>query len=252
MADTWLDVITDALVELGVYEPGDPISAGHAQFVGRKLNIMLDRWSARKSYVYAVTFPTFTLTPGHAPHLIGPGLTAPDLAVLERPVRLEGANLILNTSTPNVDTPIGIRDEAWWNNQRVKSLSSDVPTDVYYAPSWPNGTLNFWPVPDFAYGLRLEVWSLITGIPLDGDGNPNFTATFSMPPAYQEAVTLTLSESIAGAMAKEISSDLARRAMRARSDMQSNNAKSPRTSSADWGTRGRPRGDFNYYSGMPS
>ena len=40
-------------------------------------------------------------------------------------------------------------------------------------------------------------------------------------------------------------------AMKARDALQSNNNLAPRIASADWGTAGSPRGDFNYYTGMP-
>lgn len=247
MADTVLDIITDALIEIEAYGADEPvISAPDAQRGLRILNRELDAWAARKAYVYAVTFPTYTLTPGHFPHLIGPGLTAPDFEAVQRPVRVEGANLILNTSNPSVDTPIAIRDEAWWLNQRIKTLQSTVPTDLYYAAAWPNGELNLWPVPNFAYGLRLELWALISQF-------ATINLAFSLPPGYRKAIVLTLAVRCCRAWGRPLRPDLVEDARQARSDIQTNNIKSPRIASADYGTAGSSqgrRGSFNYYSGQ--
>lgn len=247
MADKFLDIATDALFEIGVLGIDTPVpTAAQAQRCLRIANRELDAWAALRRFVYAVTFQQFTLTPNHQPHLIGPGLTAPDFAAAQRPVRIEGANLVLNNVTPNVDLELTLRDRAWWNAQTVKSIATEVPTDLYYEPAWPNGALNLWPVPTFAYGLRLELWTLILQFTA-------ITQDFSMPPAYRRAVVLTLAERACRPFGRPPMPDLITDAREARAALQENNIASPRIASADWGTqggRGRGRG-FNYYTGLP-
>ncbi|MES2136997.1 MAG: hypothetical protein V4502_08065 [Pseudomonadota bacterium] len=249
MADTFLDIAIDALREITVLGATDLApEAVDAQLCLRTGNRMLDAWAARKVYAYSIDFTAYTLVPNLAPHTIGP--TGATFTVGQRPVRLEGAALILNNVTPNVDSPIlNIRDAAWWNNQRVKSLKTAVPTDVYYNPAWPNGQLNFWPVPDFAYGVRLETWVLLPQF-------TNLTDPFSFPPAFREAFVLSLAELLCRPFGKKQQEvpDLKGDAARARAIFQSNNAKSPRIASADYGSEGSPtagsRPTFNYYSGQ--
>jgi hypothetical protein len=320
---TVLDIIADAMQEIGTISAGEAPSSVDAAYVQRKLNALLDEWSSRKVYAYAVVFSQFTLIPNHAPHTIGQGAAIsntalagnlatytasnnfkpgdfvsvsgttngggafnvtnqpvqsctstqfvlainhadiathadtgsawpaanplPDYLVFQRPQRIEGANLIFTNSPTNVDTPIQVRDADWWNNQRVKSLTSNVPTDVYYSPAFPNGELNFWPVPNFAYGVRLELWTLLQFI-------ANLTDTFSLPPAYQKAITLTLAEEIAPSFNQPIHPQTALSAQRARTAVQMNNDKSPRMVTTD---SGQPmasgpagkRGDFDWISG---
>ncbi len=252
---TWLDVITDALIEIGAYGPADSIDPAEIQLAIRKVNRIVDDWSARRLYAYASVFTQFTLTPGHAPHLIGPGLASPDFALAIRPVRIDSAALILTDQTPNVDVPMNIRDAAWWAGQRVKSLTSDIPTDLFYEPAFPNGQLNFWPVPNYAYAVRLESWVALTSVPLDSNGNPQPTNTFAGPPGYENAMLLTLAEQLCTPYGRPLPPELAGRAAHARATIGSNNAPSKRTSSADYGTQGkRSRGDknFNYYTGGPA
>jgi len=203
------------------------------------LNQQVDYWAARGCYSWTTTFTNWTLTPGHQPHLIGPNLSAPDFAVNQRPVGIRSASLILDS---DVDVPINIRDNAWWAQQRVKSITSTIPTDLYYEPDVSVGQLWLWPVPDVGYGLRLEGMVTLQQF-------QSLTDCFIAPQAYLAAVTLTLAEELSDIWGTTMPPNLARRALKARDALQSNNNLAPRIASADWGTDSRPGGDFNYETG---
>jgi hypothetical protein len=207
------------------------------------LNQQIDYWAARACYAWTTTFTTWTLTPGHQPHTIGPGPPTADFTVLLRPVSIRSANLILTNTNPPVDQPINIRDNAWWAAQRVKSIQSSIPTDLYYETDVPNGQLWFWPIPNTAFGLRLEGAVVLQQF-------VNLTDTFIAPQSYLAAVTLTLAEELSDIWGTTPPPNLARRALKARDALQSNNNLAPRIASADWGTSTSPSaGDFNYMTG---
>ena len=205
------------------------------------LNQQLDYWSARGCYSWTTTFQEFTLTPNHQPTLIGPGLAPPDFTLDPRPVGIVSASVILpgNTTT---DIGIKIRDNAWWASKSVKNMTSTFPTDLYYEPDVPNGQLWFWPIATAGYGVRLEAQVQLQQFSTLDD-------CFIAPPAYLAAVTLTLAEELVDLWGTEMPLNLARRAMKARDALQSNNNLPPRIDSADWGTYSRTRGDFNYQTG---
>jgi hypothetical protein len=205
------------------------------------LNQQLDYWSARGCYAWTTTFATFNLTPGHQPHLIGPSLPSPDFAVTPRPPHIVSASLVL-TGNPGTDQPLYIRDNAWWANQRVKTIQSSIPTDLYYEPDVPNGQIWLWPIPSYPYGIRLE--SIVTLGQFQ-----SLTDVFIAPQAYLAAVALTLAEELVDLWGTEMPMNLARRAMKARDALQSNNNLAPRIASADWGTFAQPRGDWNWLTG---
>jgi hypothetical protein len=263
---TWGDVLTDALIEIGAYGPEDPVDASAMQTVVIRANRMLDSWSALQRYAYSVSFPVFQAFGSHAPILIGPTVNPAvgDFVWPTKPVRIESAAQLLNSSSSVVDLPINIRDRSWWATQQTKYITSGVMTDLYYEPgdqtglipSATYGTINPWPVLNVGAQLRLQLWTVIQAIPLDSNGNPDLTSEFIAPQGYQAAFTLTLAETICTAFGRPVPPALPGLAHDARGAIFSNNIKSPRVASADWGTRGgRGRSSngttFNWASGLP-
>jgi len=163
----------------------------------------------------------------------------------QRPQRIEAASLILTDQTPNVEIPINIRDDDWWMNNRIKALESNVPTDLYYSTDFPNGGLYFWPVPNYNYGVRLEIWGSIPQFPA-------LNYVFSLPPGYQDAITMNLARTMAGAFSAQWSQQQESSWVLAMKAVESNNAKSPRGVTGDAGMPGiGTHGGFNYYDSLP-
>ena len=240
-----IDLITASLQEFNAYAAGETPSAADATFAFDKLNARLDEWSARKPFAYAMSFNVFTLPINTQPVTIGP--QGADFTVPQRPERLEGANLILTgQSNQPIDVPMGIRDEQWWNYQQTKSLTSTFPTDVYYQPDFPNGNLFFWPIATQGYQVRLEWWTWVTQAATQ-------QTVLVLPPAYYNALRLTLAEELCEPFGKTPGPMLMRNALMARKAVQANNDGSPRiqTREAGQGSKGPQKPDFNWLSGAP-
>jgi hypothetical protein len=205
------------------------------------LNQQVNYWEARDCYAYTTTFDLYNLSPGHQPHLIGPGLSSPDFNASIRPTEIVSASIVLPGAYP-VDIPLNLRDNAWWAVNSVKTITSTIPTDLYYETDYPNGKLFFWPIPKGANGVRLETTVQLHEFTTLDD-------VFIAPQAYQSAVSLTLAEELCDIWGTTPPPSLARRALKARDALQSNNNLAPRISSADWGTFASPSGDFNYMTG---
>lgn len=245
------DLINDALIEIGVASPGDPADNDTVQWAFRKLNNVMDTWQAMRNKVYSHAFAIFTFQANTNPIVMGPSPAAtPGWSVPQRPVRIESAALILNAGFP-VDLRINIRDDDWWAANQVKGLSMNVPTDLYPDYSWPDALLYFWPVINIGSQVRLQTWatvqqfSLITD-PIGGPGGPG-----TLPPAYRNAIMLTLAETLCSGAQKEASPTLISSAAYARAAMVGNNAQAPRITLQDSGMpkSGRTRADFNWQTG---
>lgn len=250
---TALDIVTDAMIEIGMVAPGEVPDGTTGQWAFRKMNYLVDEWQAQAGKVYSYQFAVYMLVAGLSPHLIGPSSAATfSTNGQPRPVRLESAALLLNASPGQVDLPMNIRDHDWWALNQVKQIQTDVPTDVYYDPTSPDGSLFFWPVPNAQAQVRLQFWNTLSDYlsitdPLGGEAGPG-----TLPPAYRAALMYTLAERLVPGSGKAAPEGLSAQATYARAALFSNNGKSPRMSTQDSGmpsAGSTGKADFNWYTG---
>lgn len=231
-------VIVDALNEINASAAGDTPGPEDVVFGLGKLNRILDNWNAEGAAIYADQYTNITLTPSLSPHTIGPSGT---FYAIQRPELIIAARLILVFSQ-SIFAPIDVRDRAWWLAQSVPGLTSSIVTDLYYEPSWPNGSLYFQPVPSAPLSVELTTRVVL--------GNVVLTDTFSLPPGYRDAITLTLAESMCSAFGQTASPTLVAAASKARARAFGRNVKAPRMSTWDAGMPGGSGGgDYNYLIG---
>jgi hypothetical protein len=240
---TALSIITAAMQEIGALAAGESPSNDDQAWCMQKLQRVIDTFNAKRTMVYANIFSTFTLQASLTPHTIGPTGT---FAVAQRPVEIPTIGLILvNTNPATVEIPLTRRDKDWWADVRVKNLTSSIPTDYYYEPDWPNGSIYFWPVPNAVNNVLLQLRGLYQQLTQPAQ-------TFTMPPAYWDVLIYTLAEAICPSFEREPSPTLLGLKMTALRALEGNNIKSPRGDTGDAGMPGvRSIGEFNYYSGEP-
>jgi hypothetical protein len=238
------DIITDALIEVGISAPGEPLDPDTAQWAFRKFNYLLDTWATSKKYAPASVFTDYTLPvnlpvqpDGSAIASIGPAPGATYYA-MQRPVKILSASAIINNTTPPVLAPISIEDSQWWAGVTLPGIVSMYPTNLFYNPTSPNGQLYLWPVSNTAFGLRLETWTLLSQFssisdPIGGPGQSGIA-----PPGYRNAYMLSLAEECGG----EPPADLARRAAAARAAIFTNNSAPANISTRDSGMPGTQEG----------
>ncbi len=214
---TWAEILKDAYIEIGVVDPIDTVPAELQTLALVRLNSLLNTWNAEQAATYNVTFPTFTLTPSLSPHTIGP--SGATVTATQRPVAIIGANLQIGSGANLVNVPIAIRDDAWWLRQPVPNITSGIPTDLYYSPDWPNGSMYFWPIPTVAYGIQLEVRYVLANV-----AQADLSTSFSMPPGYQAAITKSLAEDLVTPMTVVMPPELPAKARDARAICFANNS----------------------------
>lgn len=214
------DIISNALFEIGALAAGETVSAEDSVFALSKLNRLFDNWNAESLYIFGTVLSEFTLTPNHNPHTIGIASTSSDFTVTTgRPSRIDTANLVLTDQSPVIYRPLKIVDDAWWMNNPVPSLATQIPYYLYPNYGWPQGQIYLWPVPTTAYKIRLDLWTLFSSMAL--------TDTFTFPPGYEDAVTLSLAESLAPTFGKSPSPILIQQAAIARGRVKSMNSEPP-------------------------
>jgi hypothetical protein len=244
------DFLTLALTEIRAVRAGDVPSAEDLALALQVFNELLDAWNAEDQALYTLGFATFTLTPNLQPHTIGLSTNTPTPTFsvsVTRPQKVRHANIVLST---NIRAGLNIVDDDGWNAilagaaaGQTPTVFSAVPTDLYYSPDWPNGSLYLWPVPNTAYGLELETDTLLASVAS--------TDTFTLPPGYQQALRLTLAELLAAAFGQQVLPTTTIKAREARARLFGANAYVPNLMTRDGGLPGgRPPGsNFDYRSG---
>ena len=114
--------------------------------------------------------------------------------------------------------------------------TSAYPTDFYYNPTQPKGSIYFYPEPSSA-SVKAQLWYRIPLTVLA------LTDTFSMPPGYQAALHETLKEKLAELpmFASASSPVITAAATKARAIAFANNRPVPQFQTADLGLGGAGR-----------
>ena len=236
---TTLDLLKGAANVLGLLGSGETLTASDADALLGTLNRVLDSWNAERAAVYREVIATFTLQPSLQPHTVGPTGV---FVVSQRPVSLAAVTLILSDTTRiPIDVHQGPDGAAWWADIRVQGITSSVPTDVYYDAAWPNGSLYFWPVPAAAYNVELLSRIILADLALDD--------TFSLPPGYLDALTLTVAEQASTDFGVNLSPAIPMRASRARARIWANNTPTPYIATADTGLETERTPSYNWHLG---
>jgi hypothetical protein len=180
---TGQQLAVEVLRELDVIAGTDTADQADVSYVLSKINRVLDNWSAEYGPAYCDSITSYTLTPALQPHTIGPSTAT--FTVTQRPMSIEA----ISTVVSSVRTPICPRDVDWWMAQSDQATTGAEPTDFYYRPASPNGSLYFYPVPSAATVIEIQTRVLLAQLTLTG--------TAILPPGYQDALILTAAEACA-------------------------------------------------------
>ena len=110
---------------IGSFAAGEPLEAENAADALDVLNGMLDAWTMDRLYVYASTISTYALTSGTQSYSIGATASAP--WNVTRPNKIEEANIVITSQTPNVRTPLYIMDDSDWMSISIRPLQTPFP-----------------------------------------------------------------------------------------------------------------------------
>lgn len=206
-------IVIPVLRTLNIVGAVDAPAAEDAALVLSLFNRLLNNWNADRRAVYADVFTNYTITPNLQPHTIG--ASGGTFTVGSRPESIEAINLILTASTPDVNIPLRQRDASWYANLSTPALTSTQPTDFFYNPAYPLGAIYLIPIPTVANGLQIQVRTLLGAMLL--------STTFTLPPGYEDAIVLTVSEMATLPYKQQMPPELKRMAREARARIFANN-----------------------------
>jgi hypothetical protein len=200
------DIITDALLEIGVIAPVDAIEAEDAASGLRMINRMISSWANDDLMVYTVDRQVFSLVSGQQFYTIGVGgdfvTTYP-----VRPGQIDMASVLVSGGT--VEVPISILNDEQWRDTTVKQTPSSYPLAMWSNGNYPLNSLAFWPVPQAVNSVVLYLWGQISAF-------PDVNATIALPQGYEDALVYNLALRLAPGYGKAINpmtAEMARKSM---------------------------------------
>jgi hypothetical protein len=217
--DTYEDIFTLALMEIGAIGAGDTASASDIELARKYFNLLIDQWKLEKSLCYVTNHESFAFATSKQTYTIGP---TGDF-VTDRPIRIDLANLII-VGTDDVRMPLEVINDESYSAIPIPAYDSAYPVKIYYRPTYPNGTIYPWPYPTTVTN-KLE---LFTTTQLSEVAAADITNTISFAPGYRAALLYSLAKILCGAFEKEVSQDLALKARESKSILSSSNARTPR------------------------
>jgi hypothetical protein len=179
-----LDLITDALQLLSVYDPNEPLADSDAQRGLTTLNDMMDSWSNESLTCYAIVEQSTVLVPGQQSYTIGPG----GQINTTRPIRLiegPGAAYVQDSNGNNYGIEVVPRNK--WNmyGNRSSIVTSNFPDTLFYDPQYPLGVLNFMPYPSAPYTAFWDSYLQLSDF-------ANLDTQMTLPPGYALAIKTNL------------------------------------------------------------
>lgn len=216
MADTVRTIATDALYELGAYQPGETLKPEDATLALTRAQHMLDAWQASALTFARQARTVFTLLAGTSSVVVGTGQTVN----VTRPMYIDGVNFLIPGTNPVVEKAIGLLDVDAYRMLSVKTLTSALPLQAFYQPNLTDlyGTLFFWP--QVTQNLSIALYS-----PQGVDIPATLDTVLLGPPGYQEAFMYNLALRLAPAMGQDPKPALVTNAYRSMKVLEAPNVK---------------------------
>lgn len=174
------DLITRAMRAIQALGSGEVPSAAEANDGLVALNALLDSWSNDGLTSYLVLERSFSLTVGTSSYSIGSTGTI----VATRPQDITQA-YIQDTGGNNYMMEVLPRDK--WNQigNRSSTITSQIPSVLFYDPQYPLGVINIFPTPLIAYTCYFSSTQ-------DQTRFTDLTTAVSAPPGYERAYVSNL------------------------------------------------------------
>ncbi len=179
------DIIDDALQTIGSYAPGESRDSADYQMSLTKLNDMVDSWSNEQLSCFVILEQSVALQVGVDSYTVGVG----GVVNGQRPLKLisgDGSAYVQDSNGNNFSIEVLTRDK--WNliSNRSSLTQSNIPQVIWYDPTFPLGTVNFWPMPNAAgYTAYWDSYSQLQSF-------PTLLTVVQLPPGYKRALGLNL------------------------------------------------------------
>jgi hypothetical protein len=204
---TALELINDALLEIGIKDEANALTGDQSAHALRVLNRLLGRWASRRLLLPVLSDVSVTLD-GSASYTMGP--TGADVTT-PRPMRIESARLVLN----DTEYPVRVLNQQERNAIADKTLTG-LPAAVWYEATLTNGTLHVYPIGSSGT-LKLNCRAVLTNV-------VGLEQELTLPSVYEDALVPALADACAASYQIKTPPDVLRRAAAGVAAIKASNA----------------------------
>lgn len=176
------DRIDRALRLIGQIPAGASPTAAETADGLEALNAMLASWRNDRLMAYSLDTLTVPLSAAQTTRTVGPSGNL----VATRPVQIENAYIVQS----NMTYAVNILNENEWAGIPDKTSTSTWPDRIWPNYTFPDITINLYPVPNASSDLKLVVRTPVTDI-------ASAATTVSLPPGWDDAIDFNLAVRIA-------------------------------------------------------
>jgi hypothetical protein len=226
MATTPQQVITNALVILGVLFPGQVAGPSMLTDAFTRLNNMLATWSTERLMVFAENYAKYSFSASQLAYTLGTGgsFAGP------WPTSITDATIVTSTGLRYKCKPLTV-DE--WSAIVDQTATGIIPTEYYCDYQYPLANLKFHPTPNSsATSVELYSWQELAQFVTLAD-------PFVFPPGYERAITYNLAAECDMVYGRPMTPDGQRIAMESKQALEGNNAPPTHLSGAAQEAMGR-------------
>jgi hypothetical protein len=184
------ELIRYALQDLAVLAADDTAdNTADESLAFARLNMMLGLLSAQGVFLFFSTPESFSLAPGTASYTIGSG----GVFNTPRPIEIESAYI---RDSAGIDHEVKVRPFKQYGLISNKATPGR-PVRLFYAPSYPYGTIYLYYTPDAVESLYIVSRKTLTAFAI-------VTETISLPPGYDSFLLCLLVEALAPSFGKTL------------------------------------------------
>lgn len=205
---TILEIITDAMLDIGAIAVEETPTAAESAGALRALNNLIDQWGTESLMVWNTAPNVFNLVGGQQVYTIGTGgnFNVP------RPVEIPYA---ANRDVNGYDYPIVVTTNfQQYAEIAAKTIESSLISIIYDDGNIPLKNLYMWPIPqDTTYTLVLWLWAAVGSF-------TSLVDTVTLPPGYKRAMQKNLALELCPAYGATPSEVLSRHAVESKAQIQ--------------------------------
>jgi hypothetical protein len=236
-----VDLITEALEEIGAIAAGDPLTTVDGAKGLAVLNRMILSSNNSRGAIVSERVDTYTLQTGVQNYTIGvdPAGILTSTFTGPRPLGLSRVNLLMPSGGNTVRRKINILTTAQWSAKTLTSVTG-LPIEIYNDGGNPQSTWSFYQIPDRAWQIEAYTWQQFAALAA-------LTTAIQAPPGCYEFWLYGLALLLCALFGRTAAATTIALYQEAKTNYESMNAESPRIASD--GDHASGAGLYNWLSG---